>query len=317
MCRLQFLYHLSSELRRFDLGPRCVRQTLSYLLTGLLLGAASAHAQAPVGQASLLTEVGKWVQQTQQLTPEQFSFAPMDSRVQLQTCDRALLMDLPFASRETVRVRCLGSVNWQLYLRLVFTPGLNPVLDSVKSVTSMPASPNASPSPNANANANASPNAGANANASPSPSPSASASPSPSPSASASLGAVSQKVVVGNSLLRVGTVITPDLLSVVMHSGKGLDSQVVTSLKDLENGEMVRDVPAGTPLRSYDVRRTVLVKQGQMILLSVGSPGGFAITARVEALQDGKMGDQVRLKNADSGRLLTGVVTGPNAARGL
>jgi flagella basal body P-ring formation protein FlgA len=102
-----------------------------------------------------------------------------------------------------------------------------------------------------------------------------------------------------------------------MHSGKGLDSQVVTSLKDLENGEMVRDVPAGTPLRSYDVRRTVLVKQGQMILLSVGSPGGFAITARVEALQDGKMGDQVRLKNADSGRLLTGVVTGPNAARGL
>ena len=305
MCRLQFLYHLSSELRRFDLGPRCVRQTLSYLLTGLLLGAALAHAQAPVGQASLLTEVGKWVQQTQQLTPEQFSFAPMDSRVQLQTCDRALLMDLPFASRETVRVRCLGSVNWQLYLRLVFTPGLNPVLDSVKSVTSPPASP----SPNANA----SPNAGANA----SPSPSANASPSPSASASASLGAVSQKVVVGNSLLRVGTVITPDLLSVVMHSGKGLDSQVVTSLKDLENGEMVRDVPAGTPLRSYDVRRTVLVKQGQMILLSVGSPGGFAITARVEALQDGKMGDQVRLKNADSGRLLTGVVTGPNAARGL
>ena len=303
MCRLQFLYHLSSELRRFDLGPRCVRQTLSYLLTGLLLGAALAHAQAPVGQASLLTEVGKWVQQTQQLTPEQFSFAPMDSRVQLQTCDRALLMDLPFASRETVRVRCLGSVNWQLYLRLVFTPGLNPVLDSVKSVTSMPASP----SPNANA----SPNAGANA------SPNASPSASPSPSASASLGAVSQKVVVGNSLLRVGTVITPDLLSVVMHSGKGLDSQVVTSLKDLENGEMVRDVPAGTPLRSYDVRRTVLVKQGQMILLSVGSPGGFAITARVEALQDGKMGDQVRLKNADSGRLLTGVVTGPNAARGL
>jgi flagella basal body P-ring formation protein FlgA len=102
-----------------------------------------------------------------------------------------------------------------------------------------------------------------------------------------------------------------------MHSGQGLDSQVVTSIKDLENGEMVRDVPAGTPLRSHDVRRAVLVKQGQMILLSVGVPGGFAITARVEALQDGKMGEQVRLKNADSGRLLTGVVTGPNAARGL
>ena len=268
-------------MRRFELGSRCVQQTLSCLLTGLLLGPALAHAQAPVEQGSLMTEVGKWVQQTQQLAPEQFSFAPMDSRVQLQSCDRPLLMDLPFASRETVRVRCLGSVNWQLYLRLVFTAGLNPGLASAKSVTPMSANPNASP----------------NANAGPS--------------------AVSQKVVVGKSLLRAGTVITPDLLSEVTHSGPGLDSQVLTSIKDLENGEMVRDVPAGTPLRSYDVRRTVLVKQGQMILLSVGVPGGFAITARVEALQDGKMGDQVRLKNADSGRLLTGVVTGPNAARGL
>jgi flagella basal body P-ring formation protein FlgA len=56
-----------------------------------------------------------------------------------------------------------------------------------------------------------------------------------------------------------------------------------------------------------------------MILLSVGvsAAGGFAITARVESLQDGKIGDQVRLKNLDSGRLITGIVTGPNAARGL
>lgn len=238
-----------------------------------------------------MTDVGKWVQQTQQLTPEQFSFAPMDSRVQLQSCDRALLMDLPFASRETVRVRCLGSVNWQLYLRLVFTPAANPGLTSLKSATSMSANPSTSADPAAN------PGANANANASP--------------------GAVSQKVVVGNLLLRAGTVITPDLLSEVTHTGKGLDNQVVTSIKDLENGEMVRDIPAGTPLRSHDVRRAVLVKQGQMILLSVGVSGGFAITARVEALQDGKIGDQVRLKNADSGRLLTGVVTGPNAARGL
>jgi flagella basal body P-ring formation protein FlgA len=34
-------------------------------------------------------------------------------------------------------------------------------------------------------------------------------------------------------------------------------------------------------------------------------------------MQDGKMGDQVRLKNLESGRILTGIVTGPNAASGL
>jgi len=97
----------------------------------------------------------------------------------------------------------------------------------------------------------------------------------------------------------------------------GLDPQAVGSAKDLENGEMVREIPAGMPLRSHDVRRAVLVKQGQAVILTIGQSSGFAITARVEALQDGRMGEQIRLKNPDSGRLLSGVVTGPNAARGL
>ena len=272
---MQFLYHLFPAATRPGFAPRCARQAVSCWLAGWLLAGLSVQAQAPVGQSKLLTEVGKWVQQTQQLAPEQFSFAPMDSRVQLQSCDRALLMDLPFASRETVRVRCLGPASWQLYLRLVFTPVMPTGLTSVTPLTSAAASTGASPA------------------------------------------AVGRKVVVGKVLLRAGTVVAPDLLTEVEHSGQGLDSQVVSSVKDLENAEMVRDVPAGTPLRSHDLRRTVLVKQGQMILLSVGAAGAFAITARVEALQDGRMGEQVRLKNPESGRFITGVVTGPNAARGL
>ena len=37
----------------------------------------------------------------------------------------------------------------------------------------------------------------------------------------------------------------------------------------------------------------------------------------VEALQDGRMGEQVRLKNTESGRQISGVVVGPNLVRGL
>jgi flagella basal body P-ring formation protein FlgA len=79
----------------------------------------------------------------------------------------------------------------------------------------------------------------------------------------------------------------------------------------------VRDIAPGVPLRAYDLRRAVLVKQGQSVVLTVGQGSGFSITARVEALQDGKMGDQIRLKNPDSGRSLSGIVTGPSAVRGL
>jgi flagella basal body P-ring formation protein FlgA len=52
------------------------------------------------------------------------------------------------------------------------------------------------------------------------------------------------------------------------------------------------------------------------VLLSVGS-GAYQVAARVEAMQDGRLGEQIRLKNPESGRTLSGVVIGPNQLRGL
>ena len=237
----------------------------------------STTAQGPAAPEKLLSEVGQWIQQSQQLDANQFSFAPLDSRVQLQTCDRPLVMDTPVASRETVRVRCLGSPNWQLYLRVLLKPGVAPGLLSQNS-----------PLPGSNA-----------------------------PTTAASAVGPNRRAVVATQNLRAGSTASRDLLREVDVPAQGLDPQVLASIKDVENSEMVRDVQAGAPIRSYDIRRAVVVKQGQSVMLTVGQGSGFSITARVEAMQDGKIGDQIRLKNPDSGRLLTGIVTGPNAARGL
>ena len=252
-----------------------------------LLGCAHAQTDAPTSvQNKLLSEVSQWAQKTHQLQADQFSFAPLDARVQVQTCDRPLVMDLPFATRETVRVRCLGSPYWQLYLRLVLKPGVTL--------------------------------AGASASSAHTPAPAASAAVAAvAPKTAANAPPVMRKVVVAKQLLRSGTTVSPDLLEEQEVPSQGVDLQAVTSVKDLENGEMVRDMQAGIPLRSHDVRRAILVKQGQVVILTVGQSSGFAISARVEALQDGRMGEQIRLKNPESGRILSGVVTGPNAARGL
>lgn len=282
---MQLLCHrsqVSSPRRRGGALARLRQQT--WLLLVLILcvwSCGSALAQAPASTDKLLSEVGQWVQQSQQLKPSQFSFAPLDSRVQLQSCDRALVMDSPFASRETVRVRCLGNPSWQLYLRVLLQPGVAPGLVPQAPVV----------------------NASANANAAPSPLGTA-----PVPT---------RRVVVAKEMLRAGTVINAGQVREADYPAQGLDLQALGSVKDVENAELVRDVQPGVPLRGYDVRRAVLVKQGQSVMLTVGQGSGFSITARVEALQDGKMGDQIRLKNPDSGRLLSGVVTGPNAARGL
>ncbi|MFM8757087.1 MAG: flagellar basal body P-ring formation chaperone FlgA, partial [Limnohabitans sp.] len=72
----------------------------------------------------------------------------------------------------------------------------------------------------------------------------------------------------------------------------------------------------GAPIRSQDVRPALLVRRGQMVLLTVGQ-GGFMISARLEAMQDGRMGEQIQLRNRESGRIMTGVVKGPNQALGV
>ena len=262
---------------------------LGALCLTLALGWASAMAQtateATLSQDNLFKEVGNWMQQTQQLNAGQFDFAPLDTRVKVQPCDRPLVMDLPFATKETVRVRCLGATSWQLYLRAnIKAPLTKPVPAATGAAAAGAASAGAALPPLKTGNGAATPH---------------------------------RKVVVGTQFLRAGTVLSASMLEETEQAATGLDGSLFGSLKDLENAEVVRDIAAGTPLRSSDVRRVLLVKQGQLVMLTISQGSSFAIVARVEALQDGRLGDQIRLKKPESGRLLSGVVTGPNAAKGL
>jgi len=72
-----------------------------------------------------------------------------------------------------------------------------------------------------------------------------------------------------------------------------------------------------TPLRSYDLKAAQMVRRGQQVMVSVGAGTGFLITLRAEAQQDGILGEQIRLKNPESGRSLSAVITGFNAARAM
>jgi flagella basal body P-ring formation protein FlgA len=234
---------------------------------------AAAAAAAATPQEKMLTQVRQWVAQGQNITPSQVEVLPIDARIKVQDCTLPLTLDLPFASRESVRVRCAQPA-WQLYLRV------------------QTAAPPAAPAALAALAALATPQA-------------------------AAAPAAEKTTVVARQLIQRGSLLQPAMLEEVKRPAQGLDPQAVSSLKDLLYSEATRDLTAGQVLRSSDVRRAVLVKQGQSALMSVGQDKGFQITVRVEALQDGRMGEQIRLKNPDSGRLLTGTVTGPNAVRGF
>ncbi len=224
--------------------------------------APSAAAATPMNALQLA--VRTWVASTQSINPEQVSLVPLDARLQVQACSVPLVMDLPFASAQTVRVRCTQPA-WQLFVRV-----------SAPLPTAAKAAPASPPEPPA-----------------------------------------MRQVLVAAEALQRGMSVGPGQVRLQEVEAQGLGPNVLLQLADVQFAEMARDVRPGTPLNRQDLRPTLLVKRGQIVLLSVGQSAGFQISARVEALQDGRFGEQIQLKNRESGRLLSGQVMGPNRVQGL
>ena len=242
-----------------------------------------AIAQANSAAESMGLQVRQWMSQTHGVNAKDVVIAPLDDRLKVQACQKSLTVDNPFASKETVRVRCAEPV-WQLYLQVSMPAGRVNAPPTVASAgVPNPAAPSSSaPLQNANNSATA-----------------------------------PKTIVLARRLLQRGVILLPEMLEEVQASPGNVDTQLLSTLKDAHQAELTRDIPAGQALRVSDIRRAIMVKQGQTVMLSIGNKSEFQISIRMEALQDGRLGEQVKLKNPESGRQVSGVVTGPNTAKGI
>lgn len=127
--------------------------------------------------------------------------------------------------------------------------------------------------------------------------------------------AAAQKVLLAKDLLRRGTLLNPSMFTLGYASVPGAEGQLITDAKVLAHMELVRDLPPNTPLKTYDFKPAVLVKRGQEVQVTAGDGSHFSISMRAESMQDGGFGEQIRLKNTESGRIISGVVTGPGTAK--
>jgi flagella basal body P-ring formation protein FlgA len=242
-----------------------------------------AIAQANSAAESMGLQVRQWISQTHGVNAKDVVIAPLDDRLKVQACQKSLTVDNPFASKETVRVRCAEPL-WQLYLQVSLPAGrvnAPPVVASA-GVPNPVAPPSSASLQNANNPAN-----------------------------------VPKTIVVARRLLQRGIILQPEMLEEVQASPGTVDTQLLSSVKDAHQAELTRDIPAGQALRVSDIRRAIMVKQGQTVMLSIGNKNEFQISIRMEAMQDGRLGDQVKLKNPESGRQVSGVVTGLNTAKGI
>jgi len=254
--------------------------TVFWLFISAMISAAHAKSASPA--ETMAEQVKQWLSQTHSVNSKEVTIAPLDERLKVQACAKPLTVDHPFQSKETVRVRC-AEPTWQLYLQVKLPNSGFVAANSSNGTTN---------------NSNVSTN---NSNGATVQNPSV----------------VPKTVVVARRLIQRGAILQPDMLEVVQASPGNADTQLLSSLKDAQNAELTRDIPAGQALRISDIRRAVMVKQGQSVMFSVGNGKEFQISIRMEAMQDGRLGEQVRLKNPESGRQVSGVVTGLNSAKGL
>lgn len=72
---------------------------------------------------------------------------------------------------------------------------------------------------------------------------------------------------------------------------------------------VLRDLPAGSRVFEADVKRTLLVKQGDTVALVV-KKGAVDARAHATALQNGYLGDRIRVSTNDKTKTVTAVVAG-------
>ena len=177
-------------------------------------------AQSLTPAESMRLQVTQWLSKTHTINSKDIVIAPLDERLKVQGCQKPLVVDHPFASRETVRVRCPEPV-WQLYLQV-----------SLPSSSFVPSGSQASATQQ---------NSGQN----------------------------TKTMVVARRLLQRGTILQADMLEEVQASPGNVDTQLLSQIKDAQLAELTRDMAAGQPLRISDIRRAVMVKQGQTVMMSV------------------------------------------------
>lgn len=285
--------------------------TAGCLCMALAWGAVQGNegSPEPTVPAALMPAAIAWAASLPGAGAQVVEFVPTDPRMAQTACASGWRFDLPFADPRAVRARC-EQPRAQVFLRAL--QALRPSDGRTAASPSAPdptllhrpvrVSPGPPPAatPGATASSGASTQAAARQQTVPAQSPEA-----------------SHPVVVLRADLRRGERLDPTAVVSTRLDTPPRQSfgAPVEDPNSLEYMELVRDKQAGQVLYTHDIQPALLVRRGQLIAVSMQGVPGLRISARLEALQDGRHGQSVRLRNPESGRIVSAVVTGPGEAR--
>ncbi len=111
--------------------------------------------------------------------------------------------------------------------------------------------------------------------------------------------------------LSAGQIITESDVAVKPMREDILRNEAPARLEDLIGKEVKRGVRAGQVLSDDDVRTKVMVPKGKIVTLSF-TKKGILLSTQGKALENGGLGDTVRVMNTQSKNIVQGTVTGPD-----
>lgn len=115
--------------------------------------------------------------------------------------------------------------------------------------------------------------------------------------------------VAGHNLARGATVTKTDLAMVLKNTSR-LRQGFVDAPEQVLGMELRRSLKQGEPFRSAVLVKPLAVKRGEEVRLEAQA-GGISVSTRGTAMSSGRVGEQIRVKNNRSQRIVTGQVVAP------
>lgn len=122
-----------------------------------------------------------------------------------------------------------------------------------------------------------------------------------------------QQVVVASTSLSRGTRLALTDLMLEEQNVSQLRGRVYSSTDLLIDMELQRSLTAGTPLTDALIQEPVLIQRGETVVLTA-TRGSVSIRQTATAMQDGRKGQQISVRNNSSERTIRAVVTGTGEA---
>jgi flagella basal body P-ring formation protein FlgA len=130
------------------------------------------------------------------------------------------------------------------------------------------------------------------------------------------LPALAQEVVlIPKRVIYPGETVSADALKeVTLKPGKQAPEAVAVTLAELEGKVAKRTLLTGRYIPLSSLREAYLVEKGAAVEVMFVS-GALTISASAVTLESGSAGDLVKVRNVDSGKILTGIVMADGSIR--